>query len=622
MSVKDLDITQFGSIAELYDFLDINALQLECKHDLTDMLIQYRAHTADGNEKQLAQWELECFLINFLRNQPFAFSTSNGKEPGEVYQYPNLDEFQQAAFDYVKQRATSAKNPLLKATYSHLLWKAPAGIKHKQFAVMALDNYIAVIEHYIELFSADQNEENYYQITRKLENLVALSAEVNERSDEIRQLTNQLLFDVESLKFYHKESILSTMLDYPGLFKAGDFAGTLTIFEEALQDQSKRTDYFMMANDWLKTAIRIATKTGQDLKRWHNEVGECFVRLAETETDEERSWIKQSIYTQSILAFRQAGNTRRRQEVELLHDQLKKNVKLENVEIPYDEATIAGLKEWQKDIESVTAAILEHSSEVVYDHIAKGKFFPTKEFLEKHASGLTEPWLQGVKAIKFDINKNIRSLGGEENSKEGFWYQYRFQMKHTILPYLHQLFVPGIQSGKLTYRNLFDHLTNNTWLGQTFTKMDLGGEPVRYNWVSLVSPAITEYFVQMQAALLQKTYRPNFILSIDSLTLKMEGLLRDFCQKLNVNTSKGSQTGVQVRYIHELLQDEIIQQYFSEEDRIFFDFLFANKEGIDLRNNIAHCFYDYQDYSFDQMHLLMTALLRIGKYKFKAASKK
>ena len=165
MSVKDLDITQFGSIAELYDFLDINALQLECKHDLTDMLIQYRAHTADGNEKQLAQWELECFLINFLRNQPFAFSTSNGKEPGEVYQYPNLDEFQQAAFDYVKQRATSAKNPLLKATYSHLLWKAPAGIKHKQFAVMALDNYIGVIEHYIELFSADQNEENYYQET-------------------------------------------------------------------------------------------------------------------------------------------------------------------------------------------------------------------------------------------------------------------------------------------------------------------------------------------------------------------------------------------------------------------------------------------------------------------------
>ena len=61
--------------------------------------------------------------------------------------------------------------------------------------------------------------------TRKLENLVALSAEVNERSDEIRQLTNQLLFDVESLKFYHKESILSTMLDYPALFKAGDFAG-------------------------------------------------------------------------------------------------------------------------------------------------------------------------------------------------------------------------------------------------------------------------------------------------------------------------------------------------------------------------------------------------------------
>ena len=79
---------------------------------------------------------------------------------------------------------------------------------------------------------------------------------------------------------------------------------------------------------------------------------------------------------------------------------------------------------------------------------------------------------------------------------------------------------------------------------------------------------------------------------------------------------KVSRSGTQVKYIHDLLQDEIIQNHFSEDDRIFFDFLFVNKEGIDIRNNVAHCFYDYSDYGFDQMHLLMAALLRIGRYKF------
>lgn len=621
MKAKEIDITTFKTIGNLYHFLDDNALQLERKMDLTDVLVKYRMHTSDENEKQIAQWELECFHFNILGNQLFSFSTSNGIEPGEVYQYPSIDAFQQPAFTYIKQRADDAKNPLLKATYNHLLWKAPVGIKHRQFASKALDNYIAVIKYFIELFNSDQSDENYYQITRKLENLIALGAEINERTEDIRQLTKWLLFDVTSLEFYHKESILSTMLDFPGVFKEAEFTGTLSIFEEALKNQSKPADLYRMANDYLRTAIRIASKTGQDVKRWHNEIGECFAQVAGTETDEERSWIKQSYYTQAILAFRQGGNKQRRRDIELLHDQLKEKVKLENVEIKYDEKTIAGLMEWQKEIESVTAEILKQSSEVIYDHIGKGKFFPTKDFLNKHASNYTEPWLKGIKTIRFDINKNIRSLVSGENDKEGFWYAYRFQVKHTILPYLHYLFIPGIRSGQLTYRNFIEHLATNTWLGQTFTKMDLGGEPVKYNWISVISPAITEYFIQMQAALLHKPYKANFILCIDSLTLKMEGLLRDFSQKLNVSTSKGSQSGVQVRYIHELLQDEVIQKHFTEDDRIFFDFLFASKEGIDLRNNVAHCFYDYQDYGFDQMHLLMAALLRIGKYKFTISSK-
>ena len=86
---------------------------------------------------------------------------------------------------------------------------------------------------------------------------------------------------------------------------------------------------------------------------------------------------------------------------------------------------------------------------------------------------------------------------------------------------------------------MIEYLAKYSWLGQTFTKIDLGGEPVKYNWIGVIAPSLIEYFTQMQAALLDKTYRLNYILCVDSLTLKMEGILRDFAQKLNAGTSKG-----------------------------------------------------------------------------------
>ncbi len=614
MRAKDINIGTFHSIQDLYDFLEENAFELERKLDITDLIIKFREQTTSKKEKQIAQWDLECFLFNFIGNTLFTFSTSNGAEPGDKYEFPALDKWQQKAFDHVIARAHAVDNPILKATYNHLLWKAPKGIKHKKYATVALESYISVIKHYIDCFQEDPEQENSFEITRKFKNLVALANETKLQVTEINSLAQRLLFSTPALKYYHKDSILETMLESTVIFKKDSFANTLQIYEDAVKNVSDRTDYFTLANNTLKTPLRIASKIKEDPRRWHDLIGECYVKLADSETDTERGWIKQSTYTQAILAFRQSGNEKRRKEIEVLHDAVRETAKLENVRIDYDPKTVAGLKKWQKEIENVTATILKHSSDEVYHHLATGKYFPTKEFLTRNAIK-TEPWLEGINTIRFDINKNIRSMKND-SSEEGFWYAYRFQLKHSILPYLHFLFIPGVKSAKLGYLNFIEYLAKHSWLGQTFTKLDLGGEPVKYNWIGVIAPSLIEYFTQIQAALLDKTYRSNYILCIDSLTLKMEGILRDFAQKLNAGTSKGSQSGMQVKYIHELLQDEIIQKHFSEDDRIFFDFLFVNKEGIDIRNNIAHCFYDYSDYSFDQMHLLMAALLRIGKYKF------
>jgi hypothetical protein len=185
------------------------------------------------------------------------------------------------------------------------------------------------------------------------------------------------------------------------------------------------------------------------------------------------------------------------------------------------------------------------------------------------------------------------------------------------LPLLHYILLPGIKSGHLTFENFLSFLVQDSWIGKPHPYIDLGGKEVDINLVNILSPAIVEYFVQIQAWTSSKFYHPSFVLCIDSLTLKIETLLRSFCERLNIGTSIGRQKGMQEAYIHNVLENPIFKKYFNEDDILFFKYLFANEGGLNLRNNVAHSFYDFSEYTSDKMLLLIAALLRLAKYNVK-----
>ena len=114
---------------------------------------------------------------------------------------------------------------------------------------------------------------------------------------------------------------------------------------------------------------------------------------------------------------------------------------------------------------------------------------------------------------------------------------------------------------------------------------------------------------------------PNFILCTDSLTLKIEGLFRSFSERINVSTSKGKKKGMQEALAHDIINNEIIKQYFDENDMLLFEYVFSNEGGLNMRNNIAHCFYSENEYHHDKMLLLIAVLLRLGKYNINHKAK-
>jgi len=614
---KEIDIDQFKTIEGLYSFIDTNAYNLERNWDLTDLWVKYRDKTIDEEEKQKAQWEIDCFMFEIIGDRLFSQVYAGAQKTGEVTRYPDLNDLQINVIEYLKLRAVGSLNPILKARYNHLLWKCPIGIKHNKFAIAAIENYVKAIYEYCELFASDHHKETPYQIGRLYETLLSISNDIIKiNATLIKDLTKKLLFHSNGFEFYTKHGILNDMLKYPKLFKPKDFENTLKIIDEEVY--KNKSDNFLLVNYHIPTALKIAAKTKSDIKKWHNEIGLAYLRLAESETKEDRFWIKQDYHSKAIKSFILAGNNEKKNEAEHLYSELKPKVKLQNIRIEFDEQTQKQLQDFQDYTKRLADNVLKQTPNDVYKAISSGLFFPKYGDVLKVSEDTDNAFLDLVTTIHFDKNKNISQQPKELESDKKIYDIYSQHIRIAVLPYLYFIIVPGIKSGHLTFANFIEFIANVRWIGKPHLKYDLGGEEKSTNWIGLLSPSIIDFFIQIQGWLSSKYYKPSFVLCVDSLTLKFEGLMRDFCERMSIPTSVNRPKGMQEAYIHNVLDNEIIKKFFNEDDLLFFNYLFSADNGLNLRNNVAHCFYDYQEYHYDQMFLLIAALLRLAKYDYSA----
>ncbi len=616
MAKIDLDFSQFSTYEEALEHLDANAFTLARNNQTTNFLIQLRDWCKTPFNRQKAQIEVDCSLFHINGLDVFSLSHSYRGEEKDFQKYPDFNHFQKDAFKYLTDRAKT-NSPALAARYNHLLWKGPKRIKNQKYALEAVKNYIKAIEVYIQLFHSKTDGENLFQVSSLFEPLCQVSAEIKQDHGPLKALSRRILLQETGISFWVKAHILEEMVRHPRLFKKDDFEGCLQIYRDEFNRTDKRTDFSFLADTYFPTAIKIAQKRSENPNEWFNMMGQCYLRIAEEETDQSRFWIKQEYHSRAVDAFLKAGDSEMKAKAERLYFELKPKISLPSHEFTskLSGEDIKGLKEEdQKEQEWVEKLLNDTESDKIYGFLAMGVFFPTCESLLKSEGKTSVPWLKFGTSIVFDENKNIRKTGSDDDDYVQSLY---LQLMHTqVLRLVSRILHGGIEKGVLTYENFVKYLQNKTWLGKTYLETDLGGIPIEQNWIGLIAPSVIEYFLQTKSSLSAKYYEPNYVLCIDSLVLKFEGLLRNFASRLSVPTSTTSEKGMREVYIHELLAHEVIRKYFSEDDLYLFKFLFTD-QGINLRNKVAHCFQKESDYTEAKMIFLILALLRIGKYNFK-----
>lgn len=560
----------------------------------------FKSQSKDKSLKERIQWEIDFLQFELQSGKacPFAeFIDGNGVRSG----HPNFDLFSNKALEYLRERAKETINRWLQIHYNQVLWNCPK-TKSLVFAKEAINSYLNLFQK----LNADDYKQ--YQIIEWFENGVNLSENANFKNLEFKSIWNTLVNSDDVLKGYWRTRLIEVVFNLNS-YTSKDYEDKLKLCVD-LYKQFLTKESFHTTESILNTALSIAKKLQKDLKPIFKLLGENYEYEANTATGDSSNFIACTSLVKSLEYYQEAKEESKIEEVAIRLAKLRKELHLDLIEIDYTNPASIKIR---KSIEHKVEELLEKPTEQIYLYLSQGndeELFIGESALTEDTSEKAPSFLNAMNTWNIDINNNQREgINGSFNAYE--WY-VKFELNY----FLFLLFTKGIERGKIDYVSFNTYLEKESWLGQKFRSRSGGGNMREYTWLSLIAPSINEYFKQTQILVDDKQRSYNYILCTDSLTLKFEGLLRDFASLIGCETIIYSKRlkGTREMYVDELLKQEKLQSFFAEADNSMFGYIFT-KRGLDLRNNIAHCFMRYPDYGFAEIHLLLLTILRVSKYQ-------
>lgn len=559
------------------------------------------------SEKTKIQWEVDALSFQFHNGELKSIFSQPSEDGKSVIAYPDLARFSPEAFEYFNIRAHETISPFLKGRYFAILWYAPKPFRMITNGEKAINTLLNILDANQPAVKNDWLEPlGIFKVASRI------SAQINNyRSNDLIELSRAWLKQSFQDDKYFKVALIRFIIELPKIWKPSNLQFEHDLLFEIMNEFLGEPDSFSGKEAGL-LGVQLANKLGLDTKIWKNKIGEIFEAFAQHRLDDDTRMVPLGQLQEAMNFYKQAGNQAKLNAVGKQYQHLKGELKLKEVKIPLNSKTTEWLWNFnQKLAEKLT----DQEPTVVFDFLAINKeVFPRAAYFKELDKNRQPSFFDFVKKMKFDVNKNLGSLNAEKQ-KDGLVDEYRFYIEFQVLPLLAMIFTKGILKGKINFDTLIQYLSEKSWLGQELEETSSVGDSRKYYWLGLLAPAFLEFFAQKEADLQSQNIYTNYVLCIDSLTLKFEGILRDFAKRLNANTIKTGREG-QIRegFTEDLLELEEIKSMFSEDDLLFFKYVFT-ASGINLRNNIAHCFFRFSDYHEAHVFLVLAAILRFAKYR-------
>lgn len=223
----------------------------------------------------------------------------------------------------------------------------------------------------------------------------------------------------------------------------------------------------------------------------------------------------------------------------------------------------------------------------------------------------------GTQLSYIDINGNPHSGNGFYRDKIGklsYHNLYELIAVYPITRSLRQL----IDQGRFSENELLEYLSS-TWLSQPRLTVNSDLRKSQESWIDSLRPSIHSLCLEITSEIMSEgNHHGDYMSAIDSLVLKIEGCLREACWRLGINT-------VNPENNDEVTFEKILQKIDAYQDghnilvispasmnllkNIF------TKEGLNLRNNIAHGLTSLNDYTINTAITILHCLLKVSTMK-------
>lgn len=571
---------------------------------------------SDSELLQKIQFEVDISNVMITENtlNPKMSGTDEESNPIE---YPPFRRWNEKAYDYIRNRLTSTKNKYLRIRYAMLLWHSP--YKHQDYANIAIENYIALFQEIGEVIKNSNDRNTREKFESIFYNLIPLALSINHSElPIIKEQFIELILNIntEGKNKFLVTSMIYTMLDYPKLFKQNDLVKVKPVLSIIYKKLISEHDKIRLC----ELAIKLEQKTGGKKEEWLRTIGENYETLSFQREDDTK--LAAFSFCQDALAvFKELKDEIKIKELSERYDYLKKNMKLGSFSKKIDVTEIVNHHIAKAD------EITDSSTDEIFRFISNSPdIIPSYKYLKEYAvEKLTDGGLEQI------VTKSVIDSSGhisetfnsdEEKIKSIMMDLAGFKIKFDIDILIQEICYHGIKKSKITLSSFQDYLQNESWLGIALSRTIKQGEKEDYNWMELILPSFENYLSLMQK-LIEKSDVPYFILAIDSLTLKIEGIIRDICQRLGIRTSKTGQKVIGEKDVNILLHEPELIEFLSEDDLFFLKYLLIEKAGKNLRNKIAHTLLIHKEnYHIGLIHLVLIAIFKLGKEDYTNKIKK
>lgn len=616
-------LAELLDLDSLYKFLEDKAINYKHREiaDLFQRIRDKMQLEKKADLEAIAQWETNIFNFSFTGNVATPSNVLSDSE-GKLVRYPRYENFVPESYDYIVERLKSTNNPVLKAQYAHFLWFSPK--KHGKYAQLAIDSYFELIKLY-EMKDIENPQKHFgFDVIRVVENAFLLSRNISDATkiDLAKKEIKRLIFNFNAVStslFRLRLDLLGLMIREKAILTKDDFNGLNDVcfnFSKSLVEKHQEHQAISI----MQLGKLIDEKAKTDKYNWNVLIAESFEKLMDTNLQNNKH-VAIEFCSEALESYRHAKKTEMIKEkiekLESIYTDLSKSLEFPVTEVMID------LKDFIADCEKRTQEIMKLTSEQIIGFIMTDKsFLPSYQFTKELTQKISKKYplhtIFPTSQIDGQGHKSQSFITPEEIEYFNILQHYRMIIENYCGRFLNMVFIESVKENKITYETLIEFFAKYSWFGKTIPKMRFNKE-VPYNWLSLLAPSLLEYFAQMDYWMASGNY-PNLILCIDSLILKIEGLLRDMCYFKGIATftsrtdKKNGKNIIHEKELNALLSEKRLAELFDKDDLLLFKFVLIEKSGYNLRHKIAHSLMLSSEYSVYYAHLLLLILLKIGSF--------